>query len=468
VERSDVEAERITFLNRQKRSKGAYVLYWMQQSQRSELNHALEYAAHRANSLRQPLVVVFGLTGDYPEANLRHYTFMLEGLEETGASLQARGIKLVVMHASPPDAALAAASEASFLVCDRGYMRHQALWRAAVAAAAPCPVVQVEADAIVPVETASSKAEYAARTLRPRVHTHARSFLTEPAPVELRKSSLDADLNGMDVTDTARVLRKLRADRSVPSVTRYYRGGTSRAKELFETFLRNDIDRYTEDRSQPHAGAVSHMSMYLHFGQISPVYLALRLGEVGRERDTQKAAFLEQLLVRRELALNFVHHTRNYDSYECLPRWARETLARHRKDRREFRYGRQELENLLTHDEYWNAAMTEMKFTGYMHNHMRMYWGKKILEWSETPEEAFQTILALNNKYFLDGRDPNSYAGAGWVLGLHDRPWKERPIFGTVRYMAASGLERKCDIKGYVEEMKRLRAGATQPRATAG
>lgn len=455
--REDIPVERIRTLNRRDIRPGAYVLYWMQQSQRSESNHALEYAARRANALRQPLVVVFGLTGTYPEANLRHYTFMLEGLAETRASLEKRGVRLAVLHASPPDAALAAASEASLLVCDRGWLRHQVLWRTAVAAAAPCPVVQVEADVIVPVETASTKAEYAARTLRPRLNAHRDSFLVEPNPAEIRKSSLGIGFEETDITDIAGTLRRLRPDRSVTPVTRHYRGGTTQAKELFASFLRDGIDRYVQDRHQPDAGAVSHMSMYLHFGQISPIYLALRAREIGGGLDEEKAAFLEQLLVRRELAVNFVHHAGNYDSYDCLPRWARQTLERHRKDRREYLYGRQELEDMRTHDEYWNAAMAEMKHTGYMHNHMRMYWGKKILEWSETPEEAFGTVLSLNNKYFLDGRDPNSYAGVAWIFGLHDRPWKERRVFGTVRYMAASGLERKCDIKRHVDRMKRLR-----------
>ena len=160
--------------------------------------------------------------------------------------------------------------------------------------------------------------------------------------------------------------------------------------------------------------------------------------------------------MRRELAMNFVYYTQDYDSYSCLPTWAKKTLAEHKKDRREYIYSRQQLENSRTHDDYWNAAMREMKFTGFMHNYMRMYWGKKILEWSRTPEQAFKTTLAINNKYFLDGRDANSYTGVAWVFGVHDRAWFERPIFGKIRYMAATGLERKCDIQAYVEKVDTL------------
>jgi deoxyribodipyrimidine photo-lyase len=163
-----------------------------------------------------------------------------------------------------------------------------------------------------------------------------------------------------------------------------------------------------------------------------------------------RAAYLEQLIVRRELAFNFVYYTDDYDQFTCLPEWARKTLDHHAGDKRNPVYSRKALETAQTHDPYWNAAMMEMKHTGYMHNYMRMYWGKKILEWTRDPEQAFKTALAINNEYFLDGRDPNSYAGVAWIFGKHDRPWPERPIFGKVRYMAASGLERKCDIQAYV------------------
>ncbi len=157
--------------------------------------------------------------------------------------------------------------------------------------------------------------------------------------------------------------------------------------------------------------------------------------------------------MRRELAVNFVYFTPNYDSYSCLPDWARKTLAEHKDDEREHCYTRGELETARTHDRYWNAAMRELRYTGYMHNYMRMYWGKKILEWTGTPSYAYKVALELNNKYFLDGRDPNSFANVAWIFGLHDRPWGRRDVFGTVRYMSAAGLERKADIESYVEKI---------------
>jgi deoxyribodipyrimidine photo-lyase len=198
------------------------------------------------------------------------------------------------------------------------------------------------------------------------------------------------------------------------------------------------------------------MSLYLHFGQISPLYLAVQIQKTDKRFTEAREAYLEELIVRRELSMNFVYHTPDYDDYSCLPAWAQKTLAEHKKDRREYRYTRRQLENAGTHDDYWNAAMREMKFTGFMHNYMRMYWGKKILEWSNTPERAFKTTLAINNKYFIDGRDANSYTGVAWVFGVHDRAWFERPILGKVRYMAASGLERKCDIQAYIKKVDDL------------
>jgi deoxyribodipyrimidine photo-lyase len=167
-------------------------------------------------------------------------------------------------------------------------------------------------------------------------------------------------------------------------------------------------------------------------------------------------AFIEQLVVRRELSMNFVHYTPDYDTYSCIPQWAQRTLEDHIADPREHLYSSAQLMACQTHDPYWNAAMQEMIYTGFMHNYMRMYWGKKILEWTKTPKEAFKTTLALNNRYFLDGRDPNSYAGVAWIYGLHDRAWAERSIFGKIRYMAASGLKRKCDIQGYIGKVERL------------
>ncbi len=462
---SAVDPARIQPLNDEPlREDGRYVLYWMQQSQRAVHNPALAYALEQANAEGRPLLVVFGLMDDYPEANLRHYTFMLEGLRETQATLAERGLKMVVRHGRPDEVALAYADEASLLVTDRGYLRHQKRWRAHVAEEAPCRVVQVEGDVVVPVETVTDKAEYAARTIRPKIHEHLDRFLSLPDTVPVKHPSVGLDVpEGLSLDEIGTVTERLDLDRSVPPVSSLYPGGRSEAVSILGAFLDQHLDGYDGNRNQIQSTAVSHMSKFLHFGQISPVWLAQQIQAAdGPEADVE--SYVEELVVRRELAMNHVQFRPDtYDAYVCLPDWARESLAEHADDEREHVYSRKELERSKTHDPYWNAAMKEMRETGYMHNYMRMYWGKKILEWSPDPETAYERTLALNNRYFLDGRDPNSYANVAWVFGLHDRGWKERPVYGKVRYMSQGGLERKADPDAYVEKVDRL---ARQARAS--
>ncbi len=456
-----IQPTRVCRLNEKPEQSGRYVLYWMQQSQRAVFNHALEYAVGEANRLGLPLLVGFGLTESYPEANLRHYRFMLEGLRDTARRLQRRGIPFVVRVGNPARVALELAREAARLVCDRGYLRHQKAWRKAVAEAASCPVVQVESDVVVPVETVSEKAEYAARTIRPKLGRHLDDYIV-PLPTEnLQTRGADLGIHGEELSDVDVVLDRLKLDRSVDPLQGFWPGGTTSAEQRFDRFLARTLTAYAANRNQPQTDHVSGMSPYLHFGQISPVHLALEVRRRMAAAPKDVQVFLEELVVRRELAVNFVERRPDYDDFSCLPDWATRTLDRHRSDRREFSYTREQLESADTHDPYWNAAMREMRLSGYMHNYMRMYWGKKILEWSTSPEEAFGTALYLNNRYFLDGRDPNSYAGVAWIFGMHDRPWRERPVFGTVRYMNARGLERKCDIRGYVRKVDRLAGNGT-------
>ena len=452
-----IDATRIQVLNRKKMVPGDYVLYWMQQSQRAEENHALEYAIELANHLDLPLLVVFGLTDTYPEANLRHYRFMLEGLKETVSSLAERGIKMVIHRGDVPKVALDSGSKAAVIVCDRGYLKHQRQWRQKVARQAVCRVVQVESDVVVAVEVVSGKAEYAARTIRPKIHRHLDTYLSDFQSTPLKKKSRHLKADGLDIKNIDTLLAKMTLDRSVRPVNRFFSGGTRQAKKRFKAFVAKGLRAYSAHSNQPQTDDISYISPYLHFGQISPLYLALTV-KAAAERSMDKEqidAFLEQLIVRRELAINFVEYTPDYDRYSCIPGWARQTLDEHKSDRRPHRYSARQLEAADTHDRYWNAAMREMKNTGFMHNYMRMYWGKKILEWSRTPQQAFNTTLALNNKYFLDGRDPNSYTGVAWIYGVHDRAWQERPIFGKIRYMAATGLERKCDIEAYVKKVEK-------------
>jgi deoxyribodipyrimidine photo-lyase len=449
--------ERIKSLNSaDTRSNARYVLYWMQQAQRVRTNHALDYGIALANERRLPLVVVFGLMDDYPEANLRHYAFMLQGLAEVAQDLDERGIRFVIRHGSPAQVALDLAEDAAVVVCDRGYLRHQVAWRQTVAEQAGCRVIQVESDVVVPVEVASGKAEFGARTIRPKIERQLDDFLVRLEPRELEHAPRDLDLESdFDPVNVDGTLERLELDTTVGRVERF-KGGASAARRRLERFIEEKLDGYASGRNEPVARQCSELSPYLHFGQISSLDLALAAKGAKGVGQEDRASFLEELIVRRELAMNFVAFTADYDQFSMLPNWARTTMAEHAGDTREHLYSEAELEAGETHDPYWNAAMREMRVSGYMHNYMRMYWGKKIIEWSKSHENAFVTTLRLNNRWFLDGRDPASYANVGWLFGLHDRAWTERPVFGKLRYMNANGLKRKFDIEAYVEWTKTL------------
>jgi deoxyribodipyrimidine photo-lyase len=445
-----IHETRIHFLNEAPvASNGEYVLYWMQASQRTRCNHALEYAIERANELGLPVVACFGLMDDYPEANERSYAFLIEGLRDVSAGLRERGILFAVKHGPAPAAALHFGKRASQIVCDWNYLRHHKAWRHQVADEAGKAVVALESEVVVPVEVASDHHEYAAKTIRPKIHKHLKEYLRDVPPQIVKHKSLKLDVRGdIDVTDVDSALAKLKIDRSVARSPRFT-GGEVEAHRLLQRFIRLDLKAYDTDRNEPAEQHTSLMSLYLHFGQISPIEIALAVMKAG---DADR--YLEELIVRRELSMNFCNFEPRYDDYECLPVWAKKSLSEHRSDKREYIYSRAQLEAAKTHDPYWNAAQTEMTATGFMHNYMRMYWGKKILEWSKSPQAAYETTLHLNNKYLLDGRDANSFANVAWIYGLHDRPWgPKRKIFGLVRYMNAAGLERKFEIGKYVERV---------------
>lgn len=442
----------LTQLNNQSIQTGAYVLYWMQSSQRTEWNLALEYAVRQANKMNQPLLVYFGLT-QYPEANLRHYHFMLEGLKEVETSLAARGIEFILILKSPEQGVLEYAKDASLCVVDVGYLRPEQDWRNDAARNMRCPLIQVESNVIVPVRIASQKEEYAAFTFRPKISKQLNKFLQPLSQTEPNVPSTNRQWSTqLELEKPKEIISQLSLEVSVKPV-HYLHGGTSTAKRHLKNFIATQLDNYHLLRNDPYRKIQSNMSPYLHFGQISPLFIAL---QIQATKSPGKAAYLEELIVRRELSINYIHYNQQYQALQGLPQWAQRTLRDHRTDPREYNYPIDAFEQAKTHDPYWNAAQREMVVTGKMHGYMRMYWGKKILEWSKTPEQAFATALYLNNKYELDGRDPNSYTGIAWCFGKHDRPWKERPIFGKIRYMNDQGLQRKFDIDRYVQQINQL------------
>jgi deoxyribodipyrimidine photo-lyase len=296
---------------------------------------------------------------------------------------------------------------------------------------------------------ASTRPEIGARSLRPKLARLSDGFLV---PLRRQRPLLDARRlrlpGGLELDAIPRLLTQLRLDHSIAPVAAF-RGGYSQARRRLREFLTRRLGHYAAARAHPGTPQVSTLSPYLHFGQISPVEIALAVRAAAAAAPDQES-FLEELIVRRELAVNYVTTTPLYDRFEGLPGWAQRSLQQHARDPRAYLYSYEQLASARTHDPYWNAATHQMRVTGFMHNYMRMYWGKKVLEWSPTPQQGYATLLRLNNSFFIDGRDASSYANVGWVFGLHDRPWPQRPIFGNVRYMNAAGLKRKTDIDAYV------------------
>ena len=448
-----IQRERIEPLNARPLQQGRYVLYWMQTAQRCEYNHALEYAIGQGNQARLPVVVLFCLVDDYPQANLRHYHFMLQGLQETQQALEAKGIQMVVFHGDPEIGVPQYAEQATQVVVDTGHLDIQHEWRLAVADKLTCCLTEVETNLIVPVQAVSDKENFSAGTLRPRITRQLPAYMIPMRHIRAKHDSLGMTFKGFDISDLNLALSQLALDNSVPAVPDFV-GGTAAAKKRLRDFLANKLDRFADLRNDPSLDYTSGLSPYLHFSQISPLYVALQFDKI---QSPGKAAFLEELIVRRELAFNYVHYNPKYDAYEGLATWAQRTLNFHKRDKRDYVYTHEQFEQARTHDPYWNAAQQEMVLTGKMHGYMRMYWGKKILEWTRSPQEAFRIALALNNKYELDGRDPNAFAGVAWCFGQHDRAWGERPVFGKVRYMNANGLKRKFNIEVYVAKIQQLR-----------
>ena len=445
-----IAPERVRALNDRPERAGEYVLYWMQSSHRTEENPALQYAIERANHAHLPLIVYFGLWQEFPEANMRHFRFLLEGLAHVAQQLESLGIRFVLRNEPPDAGALSLAGRAAILVVDRGYCRPQQSWYRIVAEQCRCAFVQVEGNVVVPVEVASVKEEYSAATFRRKITRLVDHFLY-PITTEIPdKSSVGLEVHTLAGESIDAILAGLTIDRSVPG-SLAFTGGTPVAERRFAQFREKRLDGFSDDRNDPGVDGCSGMSPYLHFGQVSPVTLAFRALEHGGEG---VSAFLEELIVRRELAVNFVRFNDRYDDFTCLPAWAQKTLGEHVVDPREYHYSRADLERARTHDPFWNAAQDEMVKTGKMQGYMRMYWGKKILEWSPTPQEAYAAALFLNNKYEIDGRDPSGYAGVAWCFGKHDRPWRERSVFGMVRYMNARGLRRKFAMDRYLEKVR--------------
>jgi deoxyribodipyrimidine photo-lyase len=430
--------------------QGACVVYWMQRAQRALDNPALNVAVEAANILGKPAVVFFA-PRPFEPANLRHYSFLAQGISDIALGLEQRAIGFVLRR-YPDHSLLKFCEEArpALVIGDENPIRQAEAWRQTVARKLKAPFWTVDADVLVPTRLLE-KAQYSAFIIRPRLHARLAEFLIAPRNPNARhcwKPARPPHSVPLDVDLT----EGWKISRSVEPVSGFA-GGTTQALKQLKVFVQKKLPHYSRDRNRPERDGTSRLSPYLHFGHIGPLTVALAV-EAADAPKADKEAFLNQVFVWRELSINFVRSNPHYDTFECAEDWAHKTLANHACDPRPFLYTERQLENADTHDPLWNAAQMQMVRTGWMHNYMRMYWAKKILEWTPSPALAYQIAVRLNDKYELDGRDPNGYAGIAWaILGKFDRPWFERPIFGQIRFMSGASTGRKFDSRKYIDQI---------------
>jgi len=464
------------------RAGGRYVLYWMIGARRTGWNFGLQRAAERAREFGRPLLVFEALRAGYPFAAARFHRFVLDGMRDNAARFRAAGVTYypyVEPEAGAGRGLLERlAAEACLVVTDDVPFFFLPRMVRAAARRLPVRLERVDGNGLLPLRRAD-RAYDTARSFRALLQRELPSRLHElPAADPLapgdrsRRASVPADVRrrwpvaAPELLAGRAGLGRLPIDPAVPQAP--VRGGPVAARAALGRFLER-LDRYEAERNDPDRDATSGLSAYLHFGHLSAheVFAAVAAaerwneGRLGRPAGGARVgwwgmgpsaeAFLDQLVTWRELALNRCAFDEAAERWESLPAWARATLERHAGDPRPHLYSPDELERAATHDRLWNAAQTQLVREGRLHNYLRMLWGKKILEWSATPREALATMLRLNDRWALDGRDANSIAGVAWVLGRYDRPWgPERPIFGTVRFMSSTNTARKLRVREFL------------------
>jgi deoxyribodipyrimidine photo-lyase len=427
----------------------------MQRAVRAVDNPALDVAIEAANLLNVPVVIYFGVIPNYPNANLRHYHFLQQGLRDAAADAAEREIAFIVRRAPATLEAFLEELSAALLIGDENPCREPERWRRALARRLRIPYWTVDADVVVPSRI-FNRSFALLHHFRPRLQAELPKYLVAPPAqvvphphFRLRKKLARYSLSD-DITAGF-----TRLDRSVQPVDTFT-GGTRSAVRRLGEFLNSDLAAYDINRNHPEIAGTSRLSPYLHFGNIGPLTIARAVEKAaasGNISSKSKERFLEQMIGWRELAILFVRHEPSYDSWDCAAPWARKTLLEHASDPRPYKYTFVQLERAETHDDLWNAAQREMTVTGWMHNYMRMYWAKKILEWAPDPATAFDWAVILNDRYQLDGRDPNGYAGIAWaIVGKLDRPWFNRPVFGLVRPMTGASTAKKFNAAAYIRD----------------
>lgn len=450
------------------KSGGGSVVYWMSRDQRVEDNWALLFSRAIAQEANVPVTVVFCLAEEFLGAGRRHYEFMLKGLQELELALFRKRIPFFFLQGDPgqkiPE--FVSRCDVGTLVTDFSPLRVKAEWIEKIISDIKIPFFEVDAHNVVPCWEASPKQEYAAHTFRPKLYGLLPEFLEEFPELEpnselhdisSRTGVLDSFHNTQESGIKALLLEGIPGINADPLFEPgHVEPGEEAARKALKSFLAERLDSYSSLRNDPNRNGASNLSPYLHFGQISAQRVVLGVEKAKCDPESRKA-FLDEILLWKEIADNFCYYNPLYDRFESFPGWAKESLNAHRHDMREHIYTLKEFEAGKTHDPLWNASQMELLRTGKMHGYMRMYWAKKILEWSESPEKALEIAIRLNDRYELDGRDPNGYAGIAWSIGgVHDRAWKEREVMGKIRYMSYEGCKRKFDVDAYIAKYSAL------------
>lgn len=445
-----------------------YVLYWAQMNRRVDSNHGLLHAVELGNQHGLPVLYYEGLTCSYPYANDRLHTFILGGVPETEKRLKKASIGYVFYlrkkKTDQNDILYRLAAQAAAIVTDDYPVFIARQHNESVAAKIDIPYLMVDSSCIVPMRSIE-KRQYGAYTIRPRIHKLLPEYL-KPAPELKVKHKFSGEIPAFHthVTDDSigGLVAACEIDHSIaPSLG--FNGGRLAAENRLRHFLEDNLHRYATGRNDPSAHVTSEMSPYLHFGQLSSLEIALAAKDYASKHKLIADEFLEELIVRRELSFNYSFFTEDPSRVSNLPDWVQQTLKKHLHDKRDPSYTIEQLEAAETGDDLWNATQNEMKLRGKIHGYYRMYWGKKIIEWLPDYQQAVDYMIDTHGRYALDGRDPNTYTNILWCLGLHDRAWGERPIFGKIRYMSGDSMRRKTNSKAYISEIDEIAKTGRDP-----
>lgn len=446
MEKTSIDSNRLRICNTYVSHNKGPVIYWMSRDQRIYDNWALLYAQQYALKYKLPLIIYFCIRQEFLGALKNHYAFMLENILNLVVLSKQHNIQFVVQIGMVEDEFILFTKKInpSVVFCDFSPLKIAQKWKKSIALKIHCAIYEVDAHNIVPAWIASYKQEWSAYTFRKKINKLLHIYLTDyPKLIKHPFSNTEEHYK-----TSLRLIQKVK--KNYIHSNNVYISGYETGMNIAYDFIKNKLLLYEKKHNNPLYNAQSQLSPYLHFGMISSQKIIRSFNSTQIRRGS---SFFEQVVIRKELSDNYCLYNLTYDKFVGFPQWAQKTLQKHIKDKRDYIYSLDGFENAHTHDALWNASQMQLVNEGKMHGYLRMYWAKKILEWSKDPETAQNIAIYLNDKYSYDGRDPNGYTGIAWSIGgLHDRPWKERKIYGLIRYMSYKGCENKFNVEKFIKK----------------